>query len=109
MNKLIIDTLEPLNIPVVFQKYTGTSNQYITFFGYNDNGELYADDEEVVTGYYVQVDIWSKGSYTNILKQVKKLMKDANFIKRASGPELYEDDTKLYHKPLRFFFYEENK
>lgn len=108
MNKLIIDTLSPLNIPVSFQTYSGVSNQYITFFFYGDKGELYEDDKEASTGYYVQIDIWSKGSYTNLVKEVKRLMTEAGFIKRPSGPELYEDDTKIYHKPLRFVLCENN-
>lgn len=108
MNKLIKDTLSPLGIPVSLQCYNGSETTYITFFSYLDKGELYADDEEIATGNYIQIDVFSKENYTNIVKKVKKLMKDAGFIKKASGPELYETDTKLYHKPLRFFFYEEN-
>lgn len=108
MNKLIINTLKPLGIPVSFQYNNSSSSTYITFFSYNDKGEEYADDEEIVTGYYMQLDIFSKTSYTNILKQVNKLMKEAGFIRKPAGPELFEDDTKLYHKPVRFFFYVEN-
>lgn len=108
MNKLIKDTLSPLGIPVSLQYYNGSETTYITFFSYLDKGELYADDEEVATGNYIQIDIFSKGNYTNIVKQVIKLMKKAGFIKKPSGPELFEDDTKIYHKPLRFFYYVEN-
>lgn len=108
MNKLIIKILKPLRIPVSFQYYNGSESTYITFFLYNEQGEEYADDEEVATGYYIQLDIFSKVSYTNILKQVNALMKEAGFIRKSTGPELYEQDTKLYHKPLRFFFYVEN-
>lgn len=108
MNKLIIDTLETLRVPVSFQKYNGSESTYITFFCYNDRGELYADDEELSTGYYIQLDIFSRGSYTELKKQVEKLMKEAGFIRKAAGPELYENDTKLYHRPLRFFFCKEN-
>lgn len=108
MNKLIISTLKPLGIPVSFQYYNGLETTYITFFCYNDQVELYADDEELATGYYIQLDVFSKGKYLEIVKQVNKLMKDVGFIKRPSGPELYEEGTKLYHKPLRFFYYVEN-
>mgnify|MGYP007062995591 CR=1 len=34
INKLIIDTLKPLNIPTVFIKYTGSATTYITFVEY---------------------------------------------------------------------------
>jgi hypothetical protein len=108
MNKLIIKTLKPLGIPVTFQYYDGSESTYITFFSYANKGEKYADDDEIITGYYMQLDIFSKTSYTNILEQVNKLMKEAGFIRKPAGPELFEDDTKLYHKPVRFFFYVEN-
>lgn len=108
MNKLIKDTLKSLNVPVSFQVYKGSKTPYITFFSYNDKGELYADDTEVISGYYFQLDIFSKSNYKELVKNVEKLMKNAGFIKKASGPEGYEKETDLYHKPLRFFFYEEN-
>ncbi len=108
MKELIKNILKPLNIPVRFQYYSGSEPTYITFFSYLDKGELYGDDKELGIGYYIQLDIFSKTNYTDIVKQVNKLMEDGGFTKRSSGPELFEDDTKLYHKPLKFFFYKEN-
>lgn len=108
MNKLILKTLKPLEIPVNFQIYNGCEPQYITFFTYVDKGELYGDDKEFATGYYIQLDVFSKGDYTELVKNVNKLMKEAGFLRKPPGPELYEEDFKLYHKPLRFFFCEEN-
>lgn len=108
MNKLIIDTLKPLNVPVEFQVYNGSNIPYLTFFTIDDKGELYADNEEIATGYYIQIDVFSKGSYTELVKKINKLMKKSGFTRRPSGPEGYEDNTKLYHKPLRFFFCVEN-
>ena len=65
INKLIIDVLKPLNIPVSFQRYTGKADTYITFHEYFTNGEDYEDDEESLTAHYIQVDVWSKKDYTN--------------------------------------------
>lgn len=108
MNKLIMDALTPLDIPISFQVYNGSNTPYLTFFIINDKGEMYADDEEIATGYYIQIDIFSKGSYTDLVEKINKLMKKSGFTRRPSGPESYEDNTKLYHKPLRFFFCVEN-
>lgn len=106
MNKLIIDTLKPLGIPVHFQTYAGDSSTYITFFTYLEQGEEFADDEERATGYYVQVDVWSKGNYNDIVERTKALLKKQGF-ERKTEHEYYETDTKIFHKCIRFFYKEE--
>lgn len=107
INKLVIDTLKPLNIPVSFQRYNGTATTYITFFEYLQQGESYADNEEKLTGHYIQVDIWSKNDYSSIVDSVKTNMKNAGF-RRTTETEIYENDTQIYHKSLRFFYAQNN-
>ncbi|RXI64464.1 hypothetical protein [Clostridium tetani] len=106
MNKLIMDTLKPLKIPVSFQRYTGRKDTYITFHEYFTGGEEYEDDNEVLTAHYVQVDIWSKTDYTNIVKEVKEKLVSVGF-KRLNEADLYEKDTRIYHKGMRFYYLEE--
>lgn len=101
LNKLIEDTLAPLNVPISFQNYSGNATTYITYFEYNQGGALYADDEEKKTNYSIQVDIWSKANYKNLEIQVKDLLSKAGFTRVASG-EFYENDTKFHHKYFRF-------
>jgi hypothetical protein len=108
LNKLIIDTLKPTGVPVLFQTYSGTAPTYITFFEYNQFGALHADDEEQETAHFIQVDVWSKGDYTAIVQQAKDLMTAAGFS-RSTENELYEPDTKIYHKVLRFSYVEERE
>lgn len=101
MRKLVKDTLAPAGVPVEFQKYSGTASIYITFFIYNEQGEDWAENEETATGYSIQVDIWSPGDYTALETQVKSLMKAAGFI-RTSSTDMFEPDTRIYHKAIRF-------
>jgi hypothetical protein len=108
LNKLILDTLKPVGVPVAFQTYSGTATTYITFFEYNQFGALHADDEEQETALFYQVDVWSKGDYTAIVQQVKQLMKQAGF-RRTFETELYEPDTQIFHKVLRFSYVEERE
>lgn len=105
INQLVINALSGLNVPVNFQTYEGTAQTYITFFCYLENGELYADDIQQGTAYYIQVDVWSKGNYSTIVKQVKSAMKQAGFS-FLSAYDLYEEDVKVYHKVLRFYYLE---
>lgn len=106
INKLIIDTLSSIGVPVAFQTYEGKETTYITFFTYLEQGEVFADDEEIVTGYYVQIDIWSKANYISVVEQVKERMKQASFRRRTEH-EFYEKDTKMFHKVLRFVYEKE--
>lgn len=101
INKLIKDTLKPLGLPVEFQSYSGDKKTYITFFVYDEFGEQFAENKEIVTGYYVQIDIWSNGDYTSFSESVKTLMENIKF-KRTSSVDLYEKETKIYHKATRF-------
>lgn len=69
-----------------------------------DVQEVYHDEntEKAIT-YYIQVDIFSPGSYSEIETTVKTVLKEKGYD-GGYGPDLYENDTKLYHKPLRFTY-----
>lgn len=108
INKLIIDTLKPLRIPIAFQRYNGKAETYITFHEYLSTGEEYEDDVETLTAHYIQVDVWSKTDYTDAVKSIKELMLKAGF-KRLNEIDLYEEDTKIYHKGLKFYYLEEGE
>ena len=104
INSLILQALRPLRVPVSFQKYSGKESTYITFFSYLEQGEQYADNEEKETGYYIQLDVWSKNDYTELVENVTNAMKAAGF-RRTSAVDLFEEDTKIYHKAIRFFIH----
>lgn len=101
LNSLIVDTLRPLGVPVSFLRYTGKKTTYITFFEFNQRSALSGDDAEKATAYSIQVDIWSQGNYLNLVKQVKEAMTQAGF-RRTFETELYEDESRYYHKVIRF-------
>lgn len=105
INQAVVNALKPLNIPTSFQIYSGTLDPYITFFCYLENGELFADDMQKGTSYYIQVDLWSKNNYTTTVEQIKSAMTQAGFS-FLSAYDLYEQDTKIYHKALRFYYLE---
>ena len=108
IHKLIMDTLKPLNIPVSFQKYSEKAETYITFHEYMTSGEGYEEDEEMLTGHYVQVDVWTKSDYTELVGKIRSAVLSAGF-KRLNEIDLYEEDTKIYHKAMRFYYLEERQ
>lgn len=101
INSDVLAALEDLDVPVSFQRYTGSADSYITFFIHSDEPELHADDEELVTGYYVQVDVWSKNDYTEMVKSVHEKMSAAGFRKQDFC-DLYEADLEMYRKVMHF-------
>ncbi|NTW04535.1 MAG: DUF3168 domain-containing protein [Peptococcaceae bacterium] len=73
----------------------------ITYFEVVNIGSLYADDVEATSEIHIQIDIWSKGSTSAMAEEVDKTMKSLGFG-RTSSADLYEDDTKIFHKAMRF-------
>lgn len=101
INPIITSALSDVGAPVSFQVYNGKEATYITFFQYNQISGFVADDVEQITSYYIQVDIWSKENYTNLVESVKTRMYAAGF-RRTTESDLYERDTEYFHKALRF-------
>ncbi|HZJ99106.1 MAG TPA: hypothetical protein VFC79_03825 [Tissierellaceae bacterium] len=101
INKEVLAALKDIGIPVSFQTAKGKTYPYITFFTYLDRTMQHADDGEVITGYFIQVDIWSKTDYTSIEESIHQAMVSSGFMKQRFH-DLYEDDTKVYHKVMRF-------
>lgn len=74
---------------------------YIEYEIINEEGSLYAENEEIGTTYRVQIDVFTKGSYTLIVKAIKNVMKENGFMKEFGG-SLCEEGPKLFHYILRF-------
>ena len=90
-------------IPVEFLKYSGKSTTYITYQSISNNGTLAGDDE--ILGYidYYDFDIYTKGNYFKIVRELKKILKQNGFMWQPSmSSEDYEEDTGYYHKTLCF-------
>lgn len=102
VNTKVMETLSDLGIPVRFQHYSGTESPYLTFFNYLETGELHADDEEQLTGVYIQLDLWSEGDYADLVSQIHQRMRSAGFLRRSFN-DLYEPNTNLHHKVMRYY------
>lgn len=105
MNRLILDALKDIGAPVAFEEYTGKEPTYVRFF-YLPQIQFSTDDKEKYTTHYVQVDIFSPVNLTQLSNNVKNKMSQAGFRKNYEVDK-YEEDTKLYHKLLRFWITKE--
>ena len=102
INAEVIAALASLKIPVAFQTYSGGEFPYLTFFTYLERGQLHSDDQELVTGYYLQLDLWSKEDYTALVETIQQQMDQAGFV-RQNFYDLYEVDLQVYHKVMRYY------
>lgn len=109
MNEKIEEVLKnfkvnDVEIPIAFLRYKGNKTDYITYSNVDSDNELYGDDELLNYIEYYDFDIYSKGNYLEIIKQLKKLL-EANGFRwepSLSSQDLYEDDTGYFHKTLCF-------
>lgn len=101
----VLNNSEILNLladrKVYFLHASSPKTPYLEYQIYDENGEEWAENKEIATNYYIQIDLFSKTDYSDIELKIKEKMINAGFD-RTSGADLYEEDTLLYHKAMRF-------
>lgn len=90
------------NIPFAFLRYKGKEKTYITYLEIENNPELSGDDEPLYSSSSYDFDIYSNGNYLTIVSELKKVMLAHDFIWVEDSPDMYEEDTGLYHKTITF-------
>lgn len=107
MVNAVYETLSVLPYPVRQGWYDENMNEtHVTFCIALESPEDYEDDDEVTMNYVIQVDVWSKEDHEGIVKEIKKIMKKNEFT-HIDSVDLFETDTKIYHKAMRFNYYKE--
>lgn len=105
LNAKIINALKPTGVPIAFSTYNNRASEYVIFNTYNEASFINADDVEQMTNYFIQVDVFSSGDYTTLVKQVDQLMREAGFG-RMFASETYDDEAGKYRKIFRFSYLE---
>lgn len=93
-----------VSIPVYFNYYTGHLNTYIIYQQTDIDNTLSADNHLIGYVDYYDVEIYSKGNYLAIINAVIELLEAGGFTwqpSRSSG-DMYDEETKLFHKTLSF-------
>lgn len=98
-------------IPVSFLRYEGHEDAYVTYQKIDSDYTLICDDELMLYVDFYDFDIYSKGNYTNIIRNIKEILKENGFIWQParSSADMYEDDTGYYHITLNFAIFREEK
>jgi len=91
-------------IPVAFIQYVGSKESYVTFTETHKEAVLIGDDDLQEYIAYYDFDIFSKGNFQPIVERVIEELENHAFKRLISNdsPDLFETDTKFYHKTLGF-------
>ena len=95
-------TVDGASVPTAHIKYKGKGTTYVVWTIIGNAPALSGDDEPIYGITTVDVDIYSKGNYLKVLAEVKKLMKINEWLWKEDSPEMFEDDTGLYHITITF-------
>jgi len=104
MNELIEQILNGFMVPVSFLYYDGNAPAYVTYQHTDSDSVLAADDRIINYVDYYDFDIFSKGNFFPIKEALKERLTAAGFIWQPSrsSADIYEKETKYYHKTLCF-------
>lgn len=103
-------TLASLNLPVLFNSVpTGKKipDQYITFLEVNSAPAFEAADEEFETRRLIQMNIWSKSNYFELVENVKRLMELAGFERTIEYDNPKSEGDSHFNKVLQFAFFDD--
>lgn len=90
------------SIPVEHLRYKGKSKTFITWTLLNEVPSLNGDNETLYSVVQVDIDVFSDSNYLDIIKEIKQIMKNNNWLWSEDSAEMYEEDTELYHKTITF-------
>lgn len=104
------NTLTSLGIPVLFNTVpTGRKipDQYITFVEVTVSPALEAADRELETRRLIQMNVWSKSNYFELVEEVKRLMEAASFERTVEYDNKKSEGDSHFNKVLQFAFFDE--
>lgn len=90
------------SIPVEHLRYKGKEKTFITWTLLPETPSLNGDDDALYSVCPVDIDVFSDSNYLDIVKEIKKIMKNNNWLWVEDSEEMYEEDTELYHRTLTF-------
>lgn len=91
-----------ITVPAAHLDYKGSEKTYVLWTITGESPALSADDEDIYSVVSADIDVYSDGNYTSIVKAIKALMKQNGWIWSEDSAEMYEDETELYHKTVSF-------
>ena len=98
LSTLISDRVFFMQVPTTAKIEDGPC---ITYYEQNNSPALVGDGRELASESVFVIDVWSKGNTTAIAQAVDNIMSGLRFD-REFAADLYEADTGVYHKSMRY-------
>lgn len=91
-----------LGVPVAFMFYDGNAETYVTYMQLDKDNVLAGDDAILGCVQYYDFDVYSKTNYLTVVTNLINKLTAAGWTYQPSrdGPDLYERDTKYFHKTI---------
>lgn len=102
-------TVNGVKIPVSFMFYEGHGEPYIVYMQQDADNSFSGDDDLLGYVMYYDFDVYSQGNYLAIIEELKKVLKEHGFIWQPSRSsiDMFETDTRYYHKTMNFAYMKE--
>ena len=95
-------SVKSVTVPVAHLRYKGSSKTFVTWTMLGERPVLSGDDEPLFSVASVDIDVYSNGNYLELITEIKRIMKENGWLWIEDSPEMYEEDTRLYHKTITF-------
>lgn len=102
-------TVNGVKIPVSFMFYEGHGEPYIVYMQQDADNSFSGDDDLLGYVMYYDFDVYSQGNYLEIIEELKRVLKEHGFIWQPSRSsiDMFETDTRYYHKTMNFAYMKE--
>lgn len=104
IKKILSDkiSVDGATVPVAHLRYKGSSKTFVVWTILGEKPTLSGDDEPLFSVVSVDIDVYSKGNYLDVITEIKRIMKQNGWLWVEDSSEMYEDDTGLYHRTITF-------
>ena len=109
VDERITEALKTAGVPVQRMQYTGQADTFIVFQLLNGDEAHHSDDETRAEEITYRINVYSRRDYMQLVRSVIQALRAAEFYGISIGPELYEEDTGLYHMPMEASFMREDE
>ena len=95
-------SVKGVSVPCAHLRYRGKERTFVVWSIIGNSSALYADDELLYSAVTVDINVYSEGNYVDVITEIKRIMKENDWIWVEDSAEMYEEDTALYHKTITF-------
>ncbi len=89
------------NIYFLHKPEENIADPYIEYEIVHKEYDDYCGNDNLTEQYTIQIDIFSKNSYSKLEEEIEKVLKEKDY-RFFQSADMYEEDTELFHKGMRF-------